>query len=125
MHDTENQRVFIFDAVHNHVFAHSQPAVAWTEVFLSRPSDVGKAGKREETIRDGVRSPSARGARDAPSAGRREFRKKAGATAFLHFAGKLLHGLPCDNAAFATGKGRAGVVDREQELGALALPVFP
>ena len=54
VHDAEDERVFVFDAVHNYVFAYPKPAVAGAEVFLARTPDVGKAGKHEETICDGM-----------------------------------------------------------------------
>jgi hypothetical protein len=48
-------------------------------------------------------------------AGRRgQFGEKAGASAFLHVTGKLLHGLFRDVAAFAPTYGRAGVIEREE-----------
>ena len=56
---------------------------------------------------------------------RGEFGEKAGASAFLHFLGKLLHGLLRDNAAFATGKGSAGVIERQEKFRPLPLAFFP
>jgi len=56
-----------------------------------------------------------------PSAGRGEFSEKAGASAVLHFLGKLLHGLLRDHAAFSAGEGSSGVVERHKESGPLPL----
>lgn len=113
MHDAKDKRALVFDAVHNHALPHGQAAVSGAEVFLAGTTDIGEAGEREETVCDGVdealrgsrccRFPWQRitrrrqdqlrrgGLRDASSAGGSEFGKKAGASAFLHFGGKLLH----------------------------------
>jgi hypothetical protein len=59
-------------------------------------------------------------------AGRRgQFGEKAGASAFFHVTGKLLHGLLRDVAAFAPVYGRAGVIEREEKFGALPLAFLP
>jgi len=52
--DAKDRRVLVFDAVHNHVFAHGEAAEAGAEIFLAWPSDIGEAGKRKETVRDGI-----------------------------------------------------------------------
>jgi hypothetical protein len=57
--------------------------------------------------------------------GRSEFSEKAGASAFLHFLGKLLHGLLRNNAAFSTGKRSSGIVEREKKFRALPLAFLP
>jgi hypothetical protein len=54
-----------------------------------------------------------------------QFGQKAGASSFLHFLGKLLHGLRRDNAAFSTSKGSPGVIEREKKFRSLALAFFP
>jgi hypothetical protein len=112
MHDAKDKRGLVFHAVHNQVLSHRQAAVTGAEV-LSRTSDIGEAGKREETVRYGVDQAvrnldaatflgdvkpdaikvgfGAFGRHDAPSVGRGEFREKAGASASFHLAGKLLH----------------------------------
>jgi hypothetical protein len=59
------------------------------------------------------------------SAGRRKFSKKAGATAVLHFTGKLAHGLLRNNAAFASSKGSSGIIERQQKFRPLPLAFFP
>jgi hypothetical protein len=62
---------------------------------------------------------------DAPSAVRRQFAKKAGASSFFHFLGKLPHGFLSDHAAFASSKGSLGVVERQEKFRALSFAVFP
>jgi hypothetical protein len=54
--------------------------------------------------------------RYAPSARRGQFGKKAGASAFFHFLGKLPHRFLGDRAAFASGKGSLGIVNRQEEF---------
>jgi len=54
MHDAKDEHVLVFDAVHNHVFSHSQTAVTWAKIFLPGTTNIGEAGKREETVCDGV-----------------------------------------------------------------------
>jgi hypothetical protein len=39
--------------------------------------------------------------------------------------GKLLHRLLRDNAAFATGRGSAGLIERQEKFRSLALAFFP
>ncbi len=43
MRQAKDERVLVFDAVHNHIFAHG-----------ARTSDIREAGNEGETIRDGV-----------------------------------------------------------------------
>lgn len=62
---------------------------------------------------------------DEPLARRSEFSQKPSASAFFHVTGELLHGLRCDNAAFATGDGSTGIIEREKKFGALPLAFFP
>ena len=54
MHDAKDKHVLVFDAVDNHVFSHGQTAVSGAEIFLPGTTDIGEAGKREETVCDGV-----------------------------------------------------------------------
>jgi hypothetical protein len=59
-------------------------------------------------------------------AGRRcELSQKPGAASFLHFLGKLVHGLLRNNAAFATRKRSLGVIERKKKFRPLALAFFP
>lgn len=58
---------------------------------------------------------------DEPLAQRSEFSQKPGASAFFHVTGELLHGLRCDDAAFATDDGSTGIIEREKKFGALPL----
>jgi hypothetical protein len=44
MHNAENQRVFVFHAVHNHVFPHGGAAVTGTEVFPTGTPDIEEKG---------------------------------------------------------------------------------
>jgi len=57
MHHAKDNRLFVFDAVHNHVFAHGQAAVADAEIRVTRAPDVGEAGERVETFCDGIDQP--------------------------------------------------------------------
>jgi hypothetical protein len=148
MHDAKDKRVFVFEAVNDDVFAHGKAAVSRAEIILAGTSDIGKAGKREKTVRDSVDQPvgnfdAAAFLRDVKPdvikigfgawrqamrhlAGRRgQFGEKAGASAFLHVTGKLLHGLLRDVSAFAAVYGRAGVIEREEKFGALPLAFLP
>jgi hypothetical protein len=54
MHDAKDQRGLVFHDVHNHVFPHGEAALTGAEVFLAGTSNIGEAGKREETVCDGV-----------------------------------------------------------------------
>lgn len=54
MHDAKDKRVFVLNAVHNHIFTHGQAAEAGAKIFFARASDIGKTGERKETVRDGV-----------------------------------------------------------------------
>lgn len=54
MHDAKDKRVLVLDAVHNHVFAHSEAAVSGAEILLPRASDVWEAGKCVKTVGDRV-----------------------------------------------------------------------
>jgi hypothetical protein len=56
---------------------------------------------------------------------RGEFSKKSGASAFLHFACKLVHRLSRDNPAFVTGEGSHGIVERQKKFRPLPLAFFP
>jgi hypothetical protein len=148
MHDAQDKRLLIFDTVDDDILAHRQAAVSGTKIFLAGTSDAGEATEHKETVRDGIdqaigdldaaafaratytqmssRSLSARGAiRCAISAGRGQFREKAGATAFFYFLGKLPHGFLCDNAAFSTGQGCPRIVKRQKKFSALPLAFFP
>jgi hypothetical protein len=62
---------------------------------------------------------------DASSAVRCQLAKEAGASAFLHFRGKLPHRLLGDSEAFATREGSFGIVERHKKLRALPFTVFP
>src|SRR5436853_85329 len=48
-----------------------------------------------------------------------------GAAAFLHLLRKLLHGTLRDHAAFSTGEGSSGVVERQKKFGPLPLALLP
>jgi hypothetical protein len=54
MHDEEDERVVVLDAVHDHMFSHGQTAVPGAKVLLARTPNVRKTGEREESVRDGV-----------------------------------------------------------------------
>jgi hypothetical protein len=58
MHDAKDQRGFVFYDAHNHVFPHGEAAVTGSEVFLAGTSNIGEAGKREETVCDEINWPS-------------------------------------------------------------------
>jgi len=54
MQDAKDQRLVIFDAVNNDVFAHGQAAVSGTEILFARTSDARKAANRKKAVCDGV-----------------------------------------------------------------------
>ena len=52
MRNAKDKRIVVFYTVHNHVFAHSQTAVPWAEIFFAGAPDIGELGERKETIDD-------------------------------------------------------------------------
>ncbi|HEY7333561.1 MAG TPA: hypothetical protein VH639_01665 [Bryobacteraceae bacterium] len=54
MHHAKDKRILVFDAVHNHIFAHGQAAISQPEIFVARAPDIRKAGKGKETVGDGI-----------------------------------------------------------------------
>jgi hypothetical protein len=50
MHNTQDQRIFIFDTVNDHIFAHSHAAASGPEIFIAGTSDIREAGKDEKTV---------------------------------------------------------------------------
>jgi hypothetical protein len=148
MHNTQDQRIFIFDTVNDHIFAHSHAAASGPEIFIAGTSDIREAGKDEKTVCEGV--DQAVGNLNAAAFLRdvkpylikigfgawcytmghltrrgREFGEKAGASSFLHFLGELLHGLLRDNAAVSAGKRSLGVIERKKKFCPLPLAFFP
>jgi hypothetical protein len=147
MRNTKDKHVAVFDAVHDNVFSDCHAAAAGAEVFIARASDVREAGQHKKAVGDGV--DQAIGNLDAAAflgdvipdivkvtlgvwretmrhlTGSGEFGKEPRTTAFLHFAGKLVHGLLRDNTAFTTRKGSAGIVERQKKFGALPLAFLP
>jgi hypothetical protein len=148
MHNTQDKSILVFDTVNDDIFPNGHAAASGAEIFIAGTSEIEEAGEDEETVCDGV--DQAVGNLDAPaflrdvkpdvvkiglgtgrytvrhSAGCRwEFSQKAGASSFLHFLGKLMHGLLRNNAAFSTGKRSLGVIERKKKFHPLPLAFFP
>ena len=63
--------------------------------------------------------------RGAPLAAVGQFSDQAGASAVPHLSGQFPHGFRSDDAAFAAGKGSAGIIEGRQKGNAPAFALFP
>ena len=54
VNDAQNKHVLVFDKIQNRIFANGKAPVAGAEIFLAGTSHIGKAGKREEAVCNGV-----------------------------------------------------------------------
>lgn len=54
MNDAQDKHVLVFNTVHNGIFTNGKASVCGAEIFLAGTSHIGEAGKREETVRNGV-----------------------------------------------------------------------
>ncbi|HXB73275.1 MAG TPA: hypothetical protein VNY05_33870 [Candidatus Acidoferrales bacterium] len=139
--------VLTFNAVDDDIFTHGDATRPSTEIFIAGSSNIGEAGQKKEPAGDRVNQ--AGGNIHAAAffgdvkpnvikigfglwrytvrhlAGVGQFNNQAGASAVPHLRGKFPHGLLRDDAAFAAGKGSAGVIEGCQQLDSPAFAFFP
>lgn len=144
----EDHYVVSFNPIDNDVLARDKTTQTGAQVFITTPSDMGIGGKKKKPVRNGINH--AVGSIDAGaflgdvipnvvqlgfgrrgktmrhfSPGRGLLCRKSIPSALLDFSGEIAHGLLRDDAAFAPGKRRFGLIDCDENFRAGPLAFFP